>query len=50
MDNKLTAIARDNNIRVSTLKLANILRSIVNLKVSKAVNQLKFSQKRNRRA
>ena len=46
MDNKLTAIARDNTIRVSALKLANVARTIVSLKVSKAVNQLKFSQKR----
>jgi len=46
MDNKLTAFAKDNTIRVSSLKLANVARSIVNLKVSKAVNQLKFSQKR----
>ena len=46
MDDKLIAIAKDNTIRVSTLKLANIARSIVNLKVSKAVNQLKISQKR----
>ena len=46
MDNKLTAFAKDNTIRVSSLKLANIARSIVNLKASKAVNQLKFSQKR----
>jgi large subunit ribosomal protein L22 len=46
MDNKLTAVAKDNTMRVSSLKLANIARSIVNLKVSKAVNQLKFSQKR----
>ena len=46
MDNKLTAFAKDNTIRVSSLKLANVARSIVNLKASKAVNQLKFSQKR----
>lgn len=46
MDNKLTAIAKDNTIRVSALKLANVARSIVSLKASKAVNQLKFSQKR----
>jgi len=46
MDNKLIAIAKDNTIRVSALKLANTARSIVNLKVNKAVNQLKFSQKR----
>ena len=46
MDNKLTAFAKDNTIRVSSLKLANVARSIVNLKASRAVNQLKFSQKR----
>ena len=46
MDNKLTAIAKDNTIRVSHLKLSNLVRSIVNLKASDAVNQLKFSQKR----
>ena len=46
MDNKLTAFAKDNTIRVSSLKLANVARSIVNLKASNAVNQLKFSQKR----
>ena len=46
MENNLTAIAKDNTIRISALKLANITRSIVNLKASKAVNQLKFSQKR----
>ena len=46
MNDKLTAIAKDNNIRVSSLKLANVARSIVSLKAYKAVNQLKFSQKR----
>jgi len=46
MNNNLTAIAKDNTIRVSTLKLSNVARSIVNLKASKAINQLKFSQKR----
>ena len=46
MENKITAIARDNTIRTSALKLANVARSIINLKVNKAVNQLKFSQKR----
>ena len=40
------AIAKDNTIRVSPLKLGNIARMIVNLKASKAINQLKFSQKR----
>ena len=41
-----TSIARDNTIRVSQLKLANITRLIVNQKVNKAVEQLKFSNKR----
>ena len=42
----IKVIAKDNTIRVSALKLGNIAKMIVNLKVSKAVNQLKFSQKR----
>ena len=46
MNTQNIAIAKDNTIRVSSLKLANVARSIVNLKVSKAINQLKFSQKR----
>ena len=46
MDSKLTALAKDNNMRVSALKLANVARSIVSLKASNAINQLKFSQKR----
>ena len=46
MAQELKAIAKDNTIRVSKLKLANIARTIVNKKVNKAVNQLKFSQKR----
>ena len=41
-----TSIARDNTIRTSALKLANIARSIVNKKANNAVNQLKFSNKR----
>ena len=40
------SIARDNSIRVSQLKLANIARLIVNQRVNKAVEQLKFSNKR----
>lgn len=40
------AFAKDNTIRVSPLKLANVARSIVNQKASKALNQLKFSNKR----
>ena len=46
MNQDLIAIARDNTIRVSPLKLANIARSIVNTKASTALNQLKFSNKR----
>ena len=46
MNDNLISIARDNTIRVSTLKLNNIAKLIVNQKVNNAVNQLKFSQKR----
>ena len=46
MENDLIAIAKDNTIRVSPLKLGNIAKLIVNLKANKAINQLKFSQKR----
>ena len=46
MNQDLIAFAKDNTIRVSPFKLSNIARSIVNKKVSNAVNQLKFSHKR----
>ena len=46
MENNSIAIAKDNTIRVSPQKLGNIARLIVNLKANKAINQLKFSQKR----
>ena len=46
MVNSSIAVAKDNTIRVSSLKLGNITRLIVNLKASKAIDQLKFSQKR----
>ena len=46
MNQDLIAVARDNTIRVSSLKLSNIVKNIVNKKVSNAVNQLKFSHKR----
>ena len=46
MSKNFTAFAKDNTMRVSPLKLANIARLIVNQKVDKAVNQLKFSEKR----
>ena len=46
MNNNLLSIARDNTIRVSSLKLNNVVKLIVNQKASKAINQLKFNQKR----
>ena len=46
MNKNLTAIAKDNSIRVSPLKLNNLVKLIINQKVDKAINQLKFSQKR----
>ena len=46
MNQDLIAKAKDNTVRVSPLKLANIARSIVNKKVNIALNQLKFSNKR----
>tara|TARA_B100000575_G_C23123516_1_gene650538 strand:- start:1791 stop:2162 length:372 start_codon:yes stop_codon:yes gene_type:complete len=41
-----TAIARDNMVRVSPQKLSLIVNSIVNKKVSSAINQLTYSEKR----
>ena len=46
MTQNLTALAKDNMIRISPIKLNLLVNSIVNLKVSSAINQLKFSQKR----
>ena len=46
MNQNLVAIAKDNMIRVSPLKLSFIAKSIVNKKVNNAINQLKFSEKR----
>ena len=46
MNQDLLAVAKDNTIRVSPLKLSNVVRTIVNKKVNSAINQLKFSQKR----
>ena len=43
---KSTAIAKDNMIRISPLKLSFIANSIVNKNVNSAINQLKFSEKR----
>ena len=46
MNQNLIAIAKDNMVRISPLKLTFLVNSIVNMKVSSAVNQLEFSQKR----
>tara|TARA_Y100000996_G_C22475689_1_gene624013 strand:+ start:345 stop:713 length:369 start_codon:yes stop_codon:yes gene_type:complete len=46
MNENLTALAKDNMIRVSPSKLSLVTNSIVNKKVNIAINQLKFSQKR----
>ena len=40
------AIAKDNTIRTGLRKLNVVAQSIVSMNVNKAVNQLKFSQKR----
>ena len=46
MNENLTAIAKDNMVRISPTKLSILVNSIVNMKVNSAVNQLKFSSKR----
>ena len=46
MNQKNTAIAKDNMIRISPTKLALVANNIVNKKVSNVINQLKFSDKR----
>ena len=46
MNQNLIAIAKDNMVRVSPTKLSILVNSIVNMKVSSAINQLKFSSKR----
>ena len=46
MNENLTAIAKDNMVRVSPTKLSLLVNSIVNMKVSTAINQLQFSSKR----
>ena len=46
MVNNSISLAKDKTIRISPLKLNNIAKLIVNMKVNKAINQLKFSQKR----
>tara|TARA_B100001123_G_C15206133_1_gene985324 strand:+ start:128 stop:508 length:381 start_codon:yes stop_codon:yes gene_type:complete len=46
MNKNLISLAKDNQIRISPLKLNNLIKLIVNKKVDQAVNQLKFNQKR----
>ena len=46
MNDNLSSVAKDNSIRTSAVKLNNVAKMIVNQKVSKAVIQLKFSEKR----
>ena len=46
MSQNITAIAKDNMVRTSPIKLSLLVNSIVNMKASSAVNQLKFSSKR----
>ena len=46
MNENLTAIAKDNMVRISPTKLTILVNSIVNMKVSNAIYQLKFSSKR----
>ena len=46
MNQNSTATARDNMVRISPTKLSILVKGIVNMKVSSAVNQLQFSSKR----
>ena len=46
MNQNLIAIAKDNMVRISPTKLSILVNSIVNMKVSSAINQLEFSSKR----
>ena len=46
MNQNLTAYAKDNMVRISPNKLSLLTNTIVNKKVSVAINQLKFSEKR----
>ena len=46
MNQDLTAIAKDNMVRISPTKLSLLVNSIVNMKASSAINQLQFSPKR----
>jgi len=46
MNQNTTVIAKDNMVRISPTKLSILVNSIVNMKVSSAINQLQFSSKR----
>ncbi len=46
MSNQNIAMAKDNMLRTSPIKLSLVANSIVNQKVNSAINQLKFSDKR----
>ena len=46
MNQNIVAIAKDNMVRISPTKLSILVKSIVNMKVSSALNQLQFSSKR----
>ena len=46
MNQDVTALAKDNMIRISPTKLSILVDGIVNMKVSSAINQLQFSPKR----
>ena len=46
MNQNTTVIAKDNMVRISPNKLSILVNSIVNMKVSSAINQLQFSSKR----
>ena len=46
MNENLTAVAKDNMVRISPTKLSFLVNSIVNMKVNSAINQLQFSSKR----
>ena len=46
MNDNMIAIAKDNMVRISPNKLSILVNSIVDMKVSSAINQLKFSSKR----
>ena len=46
MNQNLIAVAKDNMVRISPVKLSVLVNGIVNMKVSSAINQLQFSHKR----